>query len=109
MVGRDTRGLIRMHQFHKVELVKLARPDESYAELESMTKDAEGILESIKNSIPHNCLINWRYGIRALKTYDIEAWIQLKILTVEISSCSNTEAFQAPSCKKSVTVTNMKK
>lgn len=97
--GRDTRGLIRMHQFHKVELVKLARPDESYAELESMTRDAEGILEALK--IPYRTIVlsTGDMGFAAAKTYDIEAWIPAQETYREISSCSNTEAFQARRAK----------
>ena len=88
-----------MHQFHKVELVKLARPDESYAELESMTKDAEGILEALK--IPYRTIVlsTGDMGFAAAKTYDIEAWIPAQDTYREISSCSNTEAFQARRAK----------
>lgn len=97
--GRDTRGLIRMHQFHKVELVKFARPDQSYEELEAMTKDAEGILQAL--NIPYRTIVlsTGDMGFSAAKTYDIEAWIPAQETYREISSCSNTEAFQARRAK----------
>ena len=93
--GRDTRGLIRMHQFNKVELVKFARPDQSYQELENMTQDAEGILQALE--IPYRTIVlcTGDMGFSAAKTYDIEAWIPGQDTYREISSCSNTEAFQA--------------
>ena len=97
--GRDTRGLIRLHQFHKVELVKIAHPDHSYDELESMTRDAEEILELLK--IPYRTIVlcTGDMGFAAAKTYDIEAWIPAQDTYREISSCSNTEAFQARRAK----------
>ena len=93
--GRDTRGLIRMHQFNKVELVKFARPEQSYQELENMTQDAEGILQALE--IPYRTIVlcTGDMGFSAAKTYDIEAWIPGQDTYREISSCSNTEAFQA--------------
>ena len=93
--GRDTRGLIRMHQFNKVELVKFVRPDQSYQELENMTQDAEGILQALE--IPYRTIVlcTGDMGFSAAKTYDIEAWIPGQDTYREISSCSNTEAFQA--------------
>lgn len=97
--GRDTRGLIRMHQFNKVELVKLSRPETSYDELESMTRDAESILEAL--NIPYRTIVlsTGDMGFAAAKTYDIEAWIPAQETYREISSCSNTEAFQARRAK----------
>lgn len=97
--GRDTRGLIRLHQFHKVELVKIAHPDHSYDELESMTRDAEEILELLE--IPYRTIVlcTGDMGFAAAKTYDIEAWIPAQDTYREISSCSNTEAFQARRAK----------
>lgn len=97
--GRDTRGLIRLHQFHKVELVKIAHPDHSYDELEAMTKDAEGILQALE--IPYRVLAlsTGDMGFSAAKTYDIEAWIPGQDTYREISSCSNCEAFQARRAK----------
>lgn len=93
--GRDTRGLIRLHQFHKVELVKLAHPEESYNELEKMTQDAEGILQAL--NIPYRTIVlsTGDMGFSAAKTYDIEAWVPGQDTYREISSCSNCEAFQA--------------
>lgn len=93
--GRDTRGLIRMHQFNKVELVKFAHPDHSYEELEGMTRDAESILQALE--IPYRTIVlcTGDMGFSAAKTYDIEAWIPGQDTYREISSCSNTEAFQA--------------
>lgn len=93
--GRDSRGLIRLHQFHKVELVKIAHPDHSYDELEAMTRDAEGILQALE--IPYRVLAlsTGDMGFSAAKTYDIEAWIPGQDTYREISSCSNCEAFQA--------------
>ena len=97
--GRDTRGLIRLHQFHKVELVKIAHPDYSYEELEAMTANAEGILQAL--NIPYRVLAlsTGDMGFSAAKTYDIEAWIPGQDTYREISSCSNCEAFQARRAK----------
>lgn len=97
--GRDTRGLIRLHQFHKVELVKIAHPDHSYDELEKMTHDAEGILQAL--NIPYRVLAlsTGDMGFSAAKTYDIEAWIPGQGMYREISSCSNCEDFQARRAK----------
>lgn len=97
--GRDTRGLIRLHQFHKVELVKIAHPDHSYEELEAMTANAEGILQAL--NIPYRVLAlsTGDMGFSAAKTYDIEAWIPGQDTYREISSCSNCEAFQARRAK----------
>src|SRR5699024_5489124 len=73
--GRETRGLIRLHQFHKVELVKLATPEESYNELEKMTRDAEGILEKLELPYRRIVLCTGDMGFAAAKTYDLEVWM----------------------------------
>ena len=93
--GRDTRGLIRQHQFNKVELVKFAHPDHSFEELESLTHDAEKILQLLK--IPYRvvCLCTGDLGFSSTKTYDIEVWLPSYGRYVEISSCSNFVDFQA--------------
>lgn len=93
--GRDTRGLIRNHQFEKVELVKLSKPEDSYKELESMTNNAEEILQLLE--IPYRVveLCTGDLGFSAAKTYDIEVWMPSYNRYVEISSCSNCEDFQA--------------
>jgi len=93
--GRDTRGLIRLHQFHKVELVKFAKPEDSYVELEKMTRDAEGILEKLELPYRRIVLSTGDMGFAAAKTYDIEVWMPAQDTYREISSCSNTEDFQA--------------
>lgn len=93
--GRDTRGLIRLHQFHKVELVKFAKPEESYDELEKMTRDAETILEKLELPYRRIVLSTGDTGFAAAKTYDIEVWMPAQDTYREISSCSNTEDFQA--------------
>ncbi len=93
--GRDTRGLIRQHQFNKVELVKFAKPEESYAELESLTRDAETLLQGL--GIPYRvvCLCTGDLGFSSACTYDIEVWMPSYNRYVEISSCSNFEDYQA--------------
>ncbi len=93
--GRDTRGLIRQHQFNKVEMVKIAKPDQSYAELESMTAEAELVLQLL--GLPYRVvtLCAGDMGFSAAKTYDIEVWMPSYGRYVEISSCSNCEDFQA--------------
>lgn len=93
--GRDTRGLIRQHQFNKVELVKIAHPDTSYDELESLTNDAESILQLL--GLPYRvvALSTGDLGFAAAKTYDLEVWMPSYGRYVEISSCSNFEDFQA--------------
>ena len=97
--GRDTRGLIRMHQFHKVEMVKFSKPETSYEELDKMTDDAEAVLRGL--NLPHRTitLCTGDMGFSAAKTYDIEVWIPAQNTYREISSCSNTEAFQARRAK----------
>ncbi|WP_421354833.1 serine--tRNA ligase [Streptococcus suis] len=93
--GRDTRGLIRLHQFHKVEMVKFATPEQSYDELEKMTANAENILQKL--GLPYRvlALCTGDMGFSAAKTYDLEVWIPAQNAYREISSCSNTEDFQA--------------
>lgn len=93
--GRDTRGLIRQHQFNKVELVKFADPDKSYDELELLTKDAERVLQAL--GLPYRvvCLSTGDLGFSSAKTYDIEVWLPSYNRYCEISSCSNFEDFQA--------------
>ncbi len=93
--GRDTRGLIRNHQFDKVELVKLSRPENSYDELESLTNDAEEVLKRL--GLPYRVmeLSTGDIGFSAAKTYDLEVWMPSYNRYVEISSCSNFEDFQA--------------
>lgn len=97
--GRDTRGLIRLHQFNKVEMVKLAKPEESYEELEKMTANAEAILKKL--NLPYRVVLlsTGDTGFAAAKTYDLEVWIPAQNTYREISSCSNTEAFQARRAK----------
>lgn len=93
--GRDTRGLIRQHQFNKVELVKFADPETSYEELEKLTNDAERVLQLL--GLPYRvvCLSTGDVGFSSAKTYDIEVWMPSYNRYVEISSCSNFEDFQA--------------
>jgi seryl-tRNA synthetase len=93
--GRDTRGLIRQHQFEKVELVKLTRPEDSYDELESLTRDAERVLQLLGLHYRVVALSTGDLGFSAAKTYDIEVWLPSQQTFREISSCSNCEAFQA--------------
>ncbi|EGJ26765.1 serine--tRNA ligase [Streptococcus porcinus] len=93
--GRDTRGLIRLHQFHKVEMVKFAKPEESYDELEKMTANAENILQKLNLPYRVITLCTGDMGFSAAKTYDVEVWIPAQNTYREISSCSNTEDFQA--------------
>ena len=93
--GRDTRGLIRQHQFNKVELVKFTKPEDSYAELEKLVADAESVLQLLK--LPYRvvkiCIGD--LGFTAAMKYDIEVWMPSYNRFVEISSCSNFEDFQA--------------
>lgn len=93
--GRDTRGLIRQHQFNKVELVKFTKPEDSYAELEKLTNDAERVLQLL--GLPYRvvALSTGDIGFSSAKTYDIEVWMPSYGRYVEISSCSNFEDFQA--------------
>jgi seryl-tRNA synthetase len=93
--GKDVRGMLRQHQFDKVELVKLCRPEDSYDELESLTAAAEMVLQKLE--IPYRvvCLSTGDMGFAASKTYDIEVWLPSQQTYREISSCSNCEDFQA--------------
>ena len=93
--GQDVRGLIRQHQFDKVELVKLTTPEQSYDELEALTANAEEILKRLE--LPYRTLLlcTGDMGFASAKTYDIEVWLPSQKTYREISSCSNTEAFQA--------------
>ncbi|WP_282156335.1 serine--tRNA ligase [Cytobacillus gottheilii] len=93
--GRDTRGLIRQHQFNKVELVKFVKPEDSYAALESLTKDAEKVLQLLGLPYRVMSMCTGDLGFTAAKKYDIEVWIPSYNTYREISSCSNFEAFQA--------------
>ena len=93
--GRDTRGLIRQHQFNKVELVKFAHPDSSYEELEALTADAEHVLEQLGLPFRTVALCTGDMGFSSAKTYDIEVWMPSYGRYLEISSCSNFEDFQA--------------
>lgn len=93
--GRDTRGLIRNHQFDKVELVKLVEPKDSYDELEKLTKDAEKILQKLNLPYRVVTLSTGDLGFSSAKTYDIEVWMPSYGRYVEISSCSNFEDYQA--------------
>ena len=93
--GKDTRGLIRQHQFNKVELVKFCRPEDSYDELEKLTRNAEEVLKRLE--LPYRVVIlcTGDIGFSSAKTYDIEVWLPGQDTFREISSCSNFEAFQA--------------
>ena len=93
--GRDTRGVIRQHQFEKVELVKYSLPENSYEELESLTRDAETILQKLGLHYRVVALSTADLGFGSAKTYDIEVWLPSQNTFREISSCSNYEAFQA--------------
>jgi seryl-tRNA synthetase len=93
--GRDTRGLIRQHQFNKVELVKFVKPENSYEELEALTLSAEEVLKRL--NIPYRVVLlsTGDMGFSSAKTYDIEVWMPSYNRYVEISSCSNFESYQA--------------
>jgi seryl-tRNA synthetase len=93
--GRDTRGIIRQHQFQKVELVKICLPENSWDELESLTRDAEKILQKLKLPYHVVCLSTGDVGFSSAKTYDIEVWLPSYNAYKEISSCSNCLDFQA--------------
>ncbi|MBO0726323.1 MAG: serine--tRNA ligase, partial [Blastocatellia bacterium] len=93
--GRDVRGLIRQHQFDKVELVKITKPEDSYEALERLTRDAETVLERLELPYRRVTLSTGDTGFSAAKTYDIEVWLPSQNTYREISSCSNCEAFQA--------------
>jgi len=93
--GKDTRGLIRQHQFNKVEMVKFTRPEESYEELEKLTRNAEEILRRLELPYRVVSLCTGDLGFSATKTYDLEVWLPGQNLYREISSCSNFRDFQA--------------
>ncbi len=93
--GRDTRGVIRVHQFNKVELVKFALPETSYDELEALTQDAEAVLQKLGLAYRVTRICTADLGFTAAKKYDIEVWMPSYGRFVEISSCSNFEDFQA--------------
>jgi len=105
--GKDVRGIIRQHQFQKVELVKFARPEQSYDELEKLTNNAETVLQRLGLHYRVMALCTGDMGFSSAKTYDIEVWLPGQQLFREISSCSNFEAYQArranirykPECK----------
>ena len=93
--GKDTRGLIRQHQFNKVEMVKFSKPETSYDELEKLTANAEDILEKLGIAYRTVCLCTADLGFSSAKTYDVEAWMPGQNTYREISSCSNFDDFQA--------------
>jgi seryl-tRNA synthetase len=93
--GKDVRGIIRQHQFQKVELVKFTRPEDSYAEHEKLTRAAETVLERLELPYRRVLLCTGDMGFSAAKTYDLEVWLPGQNVYREISSCSNFEAFQA--------------
>ncbi|MGH7909086.1 MAG: serine--tRNA ligase [Thermodesulfobacteriota bacterium] len=93
--GKDTRGLIRLHQFNKVELVAFAKPEDSYQELERLTRAAEAVLQGLGLHYRVVTLCTGDLGFAAAKTYDLEVWLPAQGTYREISSCSNFEAFQA--------------
>jgi len=97
--GKDTRGLIRQHQFNKVELVKFVRPEDSYDELEKLTADAEEILQKLELPYRVVSLCTGDIGFSSAKTYDLEVWLPGQQKYREISSCSNFEDFQARRAK----------
>jgi seryl-tRNA synthetase len=93
--GKDTRGLLRIHQFDKVEMVKFCKPEDSYDELESLTANAESILQKLHLHYRVIELCTGDIGAKASKTYDLEVWAPGVEKYLEISSCSNFEAYQA--------------
>jgi seryl-tRNA synthetase len=93
--GRDTRGMIRQHQFEKVEMVQIVRADESYAQLEEMVGHAENVLQKLDLSYRKMLLCSGDMGFGAAKTYDLEVWLPSQQTYREISSCSNCGDFQA--------------
>lgn len=93
--GRDTRGLIRQHQFNKVELVKFVKPEDSYDELEKLTRDAERVLQLLELPYRVVSICTGDLGFTAAKKYDLEVWLPSYNTYREISSCSNFEDFQA--------------
>lgn len=105
--GKDTRGIIRLHQFNKVEMVQIVEPDKSYQALEELTNDAENILQLLE--IPYRVVIlcSGDLGFSAAKTYDIELWLPGQAKYREVSSCSNCEDFQARRMNLRITANNI--
>jgi seryl-tRNA synthetase len=93
--GKDTRGMIRQHQFEKVELVQMVRPEDSYAALEALTGHAEAVLKALELPYRVVALCAGDVGFGSAKTYDLEVWLPSQQRYREISSCSNYEAYQA--------------
>ena len=93
--GKDTRGLIRQHQFDKVEMIRITKPEDSYDELEKLTRNAEAVLEALGLAYRTVALSTGDMGFTVTKTYDIEVWLPSQNRYREISSCSNCESFQA--------------
>ena len=93
--GKDTRGMIRQHQFDKVEMVQIVHPERSYEALEEMTRHAEAILQRLELPYRVMALCTGDIGFASAKTYDLEVWLPAQNAYREISSCSNCEAFQA--------------
>jgi seryl-tRNA synthetase len=93
--GKDTRGILRQHQFQKVEMFKFTRPEQSYEELESLVRDAESLLQKLGLHYRVVLLCTGDMGFASSKTYDVEVWLPSANEFREISSCSNCEAFQA--------------
>jgi seryl-tRNA synthetase len=93
--GKDTRGMIRQHQFDKVELVQIVRPQDSYAALEELTSHAEAVLSALQLPYRAVALCAGDTGFHSAKTYDLEVWLPSQERYREISSCSNCESFQA--------------
>jgi seryl-tRNA synthetase len=93
--GKDTRGMIRQHQFEKVELVQVVRPEDSWEALEQLTRHAEGILQALELPYRVLALCTGDMGFSAAKTYDLEVWLPAQNTYREISSCSNCTDFQA--------------
>jgi seryl-tRNA synthetase len=93
--GKDTRGMIRQHQFEKVELVQMVRPEDSYGALEELTSHAEAVLKALELPYRVVALCAGDVGFGSAKTYDLEVWLPSQKRYREISSCSNYEAYQA--------------
>ena len=93
--GKDTRGILRQHQFQKVELFKFTHPDKSYEEHEALVRNAETILQKLGIALPDDAAVSGDMGFASAKTYDLEVWLPSSREFREISSCSNCEAFQA--------------
>ena len=97
--GKDVRGLIRQHQFNKVELVKLCKPEDSYSELEALTANAEEVLKQLELPYRVVLLCTGDMGFSAAKTYDLEVWIPSQNRFREISSCSNCSTSSYIACR----------